>query len=432
MAPKILLVNPPVHDFTAYDFWLKPYGLLTVGGWLRGRAELRLFDYLDRLSPLVPRDGRLRQDTWGRGEFHSEPAPKPAVFAGLRRRWRRYGLPRAAFQQLLAREGPFDFALVAAAMTYWYPGVKEVIEDLRAAAPRTKIVLGGLYATLCGDHARTLGPDLLVKADELEPLWNLLGVAPDRGQPPLWEGYPRLATGVLKLTDGCPFRCTYCCVPLLWPQFRPRPTRRPLAELDLLLARGADNVAFYDDALLHEPDQALRPFLEEVLVRGRKVNFHTPNALHARLVTPALARLMVQAGFRTFYLGFESASEPWQRGTGGKVTRDDLAAAVEHLRAAGAARASITAYIIVGHPDHDRQQVEASMRLVHSLGIRTMLADFSPIPGTPDAHAARQWADLDEPLWQNKTAFAIARLGRERLQRLKDLCRDLNAALQTP
>ncbi len=35
MAPRILLVNPPVCDFSAYDFWLKPYGLLRVAGFLR-------------------------------------------------------------------------------------------------------------------------------------------------------------------------------------------------------------------------------------------------------------------------------------------------------------------------------------------------------------------------------------------------------------
>ena len=30
MATKILLVNPPIYDFTAYDFWLKPYDLLSI------------------------------------------------------------------------------------------------------------------------------------------------------------------------------------------------------------------------------------------------------------------------------------------------------------------------------------------------------------------------------------------------------------------
>jgi hypothetical protein len=37
--PRVLLVNPPIYDFTVYDFWLKPYGLLRVFGQLRGEAD---------------------------------------------------------------------------------------------------------------------------------------------------------------------------------------------------------------------------------------------------------------------------------------------------------------------------------------------------------------------------------------------------------
>ena len=29
-VPHILLVNPWIHDFAAYDFWAKPLGLLTL------------------------------------------------------------------------------------------------------------------------------------------------------------------------------------------------------------------------------------------------------------------------------------------------------------------------------------------------------------------------------------------------------------------
>ena len=31
MGKNILLVNPWIHDFAAYDFWLKPLGLLYLG-----------------------------------------------------------------------------------------------------------------------------------------------------------------------------------------------------------------------------------------------------------------------------------------------------------------------------------------------------------------------------------------------------------------
>ena len=429
MLPRVLLVNPPIHDFTAYDFWLRPYGLLTVGGALREAAEVHLFDFLDRLHPAVAQNPRLRRDRWGRGEYPSQPAPKPRVFAGVPRRYRRFGLDRACFGEFLHSRGPFDFALVQTVMTYWYPGVAEVIADLRAACPQTKIVLGGLYATLCPRHAESLGADRLVQGPPDESLWRWLGVEADPAAPPFWEGYPRLEAGVLKLTDGCPFRCTYCCVPGVYGGFSARAAARPLAELDALCRRAARNVAFYDDALLYRPDDALLPFLAEVGRRRADVAFHTPNALHARFLTPELAGRMVQAGFRTFYLGFESASDAWQRSTGGKVSPDDLAQAVERLRTAGAGPDSITVYLLLGHPRAEAQQLEASMRFAHGLGVRLMLAEFSPIPGTPDGEACGGLVDMNEPLWHNKTVFAMTVLGRDEVSRLKHLCRRLNEAL---
>ena len=426
---QILLVNPPIYDFAAYDFWLKPYGLLSVAGFLRGKAQFTLFDYLDRAHPLMTEAPQPQGDQWGRGRFRSQIVPSPGPLAGIPRHFRRFGLPRSAFQAFLAEHRPFDAALVQTTMTYWYPGVREVIEDIREARAAAQIVLGGNYVTLCGSHAQQLGADLLVHNANLEPLWRLLECEADPLQPAAWETYDKLRVGALKLSDGCPFQCTYCSVPNVYGGFRARPRERALREVQALAARGAENIAFYDDALLADAEDVLGPFLEEVLRRNIRVNLHSPNALNARLLTRQLAELMVRAGFRTFYLGLESISEQWQRSTGAKVCSDELADAVHHLLAAGADPLSITAYQILGHPKSDTQQLEASMHFVRRLGIRGMLADFSPIPGTSDGHACRKWVDMDEPLLHNKTAFPIIYLGFDETNRLKDLQRTLNREL---
>ena len=432
--PRVLLVNPPVLDFTAYDFWLKPYGLLQVGGMLRGRADLCLFDAMDRLDPRVSGAERLRRDDWDRGEFFSRKVPTPDALAAIRRRFRRFGLPRKVFRQFLHAAGPFDFVLVQTGMTYWYLGVREVIEDLREICPQAGIVLGGVYATLCPGHAAGLGADLVVQGADLTPLWRRMGLEGDTGQPAWWEGYDRLHAAAVKISDGCPFRCTYCSVPRVDPTFRARPTDRILAEWRLLLEKGVSNVAFYDDALLHEADTVLMPLLDALRDRGwlDGLSLHTPNALNARFITPRLADGMVQSGFQTFYLGFESGSHRWQRQTGGKVTVEQLARAVEDLTGAGADRTRITAYVILGHPLGEPQEVAEAMHLAHGLGIRIMLAEFSPIPGTADGQACGGVVDMAEPLWHNKTAFTIRALGRDTVNRLKHLCRQLNETLDGP
>jgi hypothetical protein len=473
---KILLVNPPIYDFAAFDFWVKPYGLLSMAGFLRGKAEFSLFDYLDRLHPFYQTRDELKNDSWGRGRFYFEKIPSPDCLKDIPRHFRRFGLPRGIFQEFLTAHKPCDFVLVNTVMTYWYPGVREVIEDIRRLMPDAKIVLGGNYVTLCRNHAEKLGADLLIEGNNLQPLWDCLGLEPDLTQPGLWELYGKLETGVLKLSDGCPFECTYCLVPKVYGKFRPRPLERSLAELELLIRQGVTNVAFYDDALLFNAEDVLVPFLNEVtrvinntqviaseaspaspdgaieakqsktrdnmrlpcrpdesgllaMTPKAGVNFHSPNAINARFVTKEVADLMVRAGFKTFYLGFESVSRKWQEQTGSKVFSEELAEAVDNLKSAGAEPHEITAYQILGHPKTEIADLEESMRFVNSLGIRGMLADFSPVPGTTDGEYCRKWVDMDEPLLHNKTAFPIILWGFDQTNRLKDLQRQLNRTL---
>jgi hypothetical protein len=417
---RILLVNPPIYDFTAFDFWLRPYGLLSVAGQLPAGAEMHLFDFLDC---------RTRTDTFGRGPFAHNRIPRPAPLADIPRHFYRFGRPRDEFRDFLKSHGPFDFALIQTVMTWWYPGIAESIADIRDISPSTKIILGGPYATLCASHANALGADLVLSSTDLAPLSSELGIPLDPAQPPLWNAYGSLDTGILKLSDGCPFKCTYCSTPQMYHGFTPRPQEKSLKELELMLSLGATNIAFYDDALLYRADEILLPFLHAAATRGLHTNFHTPNALHARYITPELAHTLVTSGFKTFYLGYESASRQLQDSTGGKVEDAHLASAIKNLLAAGASNENIAAYVLAGHPASTPEDIEQSMQHVHSLGIRIMLSDFSPIPGTPDAEAAAQLVDMTEPLNHNKTAWPIRHIGFDRLNRLKDVCRALNGKL---
>jgi Radical SAM superfamily len=406
---NLLLVNPPIYDFTAFDFWLRPYGLLRVGGQLR-RCELTTFDYL------VSRD----RDGFGRGRFDQQPAVRPAALADLPRRFYRFGRAREDLVQLLMRQR-FDAVLVQTVMTYWYLGVREVIDDVRRLQPQAKIILGGVYASLCPTHAGSLGADQVLEGGDLKSL----GLPLSDGLP-LWESVDA-QVGVLKITEGCPFRCTYCSVPVVYPNFVARPLEACVDEVRHLIRLGARHIAFYDDALLFKADRILLPFLEAVLRLDLHVSFHTPNALNARFITPEIARLMVRAGFETFFLGFESNVYEWQRKTGGKVYSEEFADAVRTLREAEAS--SITSYIIIGHPESSEQDLEASIRFAAGHGARVMLSEFAPIPGTPDGEVCRIYTDLDEPLNHNKTAFTSRLLGPERVNRLKALCREVNQNL---
>ena len=118
MKPKILLVNPPIYDFAAYDFWLKPYGMLSVAGYLRKKVDFKLFDYLDRLSPFIATQKNLKSDRWGRGRFYRERIPNPPCLRHIPRYFRRFGLPRDLFRDFLTIQKQCDFVLIQTMMTY--------------------------------------------------------------------------------------------------------------------------------------------------------------------------------------------------------------------------------------------------------------------------------------------------------------------------
>jgi radical SAM superfamily enzyme YgiQ (UPF0313 family) len=241
---NLLLVNPPIYDFTAFDFWLRPYGLLRVGGRLRG-CRLTVFDHLVS----------FKRDGFGRGRFEQQLVAKPKPLADVPRRYFRFGRPAKDFRRLLA-EQEFDAVLVQTVMTYWYPGVKEVIETVRELQPNARIILGGVYATLCPEHARALGADQVIRNDDLKDL-----ELPLSDGMPFWEGLEEPAAGVIKITEGCPFRCTYCSVPVVSPDFAGRPLDVCVEEVRHLARLGLRHVAFYDDALLFNADRILLPFL---------------------------------------------------------------------------------------------------------------------------------------------------------------------------
>jgi hypothetical protein len=425
--PSILLVNQPIYDFSALDFWLKPLGMLTVAGKI-ANADFQIFDFLDRSHPFLADKPQYKSDEWGRGRFFSVKFQKPDVLKKIPRYYRRFGLPAEIFTDFLKARKPADFAFIQTVMTYWYLGYKEVIAELKKHWPETKIILGGPYSMICSEHAKSIGADFVFGDEQPPPqgwgLNNIGGVGAK--QPPLWGLYKNPETAAMKITSGCPFKCTYCSVPIFFGDFAARSTEDVIEELKYLISLGVKNIAFYDDAMLYKSDEVLKPFLRYVIGNKIGVNFHTPNALNARFIDEEIAGLMIKAGFKSFYLGFESRADEFQKKTGSKVFDNEFTRAVKNLIAAGADRGSITAYLMFGHPRFEIQETEESMEFVNSLGVRIMLADFSPIPGTPDGQLAEKYVDMNEPLMHNKTAFPIILLGNEEVTRIKDMCRSLN------
>jgi radical SAM superfamily enzyme YgiQ (UPF0313 family) len=433
---QVLLLNPWIYDFAAHNLWIEPLGLLTIA------AALRDSGYgVAVIDCLAPHTGAPRPRPDGSGRLLKTVMGKPDPVAFVPRRFGRYGLPFDQFDAALAAVPAPDLVLVASGMTYWYPGVVEAIRLVRAQLGEVPLALGGIYATLCPDHAAEhSGADRVISGPGLVAALRLADrvvgcdsgpgryADPQTWPPPAHELVPRPFAGLIT-SWGCPFRCTYCASHHLQPAFVRRGPSAVVDEIEACARRGIRDFAFYDDALLLHAGRHVVPVLEDVLSRGLPVRFHTPNGLHAREITADLAILMRRAGFSQVRLSLETTDVGRQQATGGKVTTAAFARAVAHLRVAGFHSPDLAAYLLAGLPGQALSEVEANIRFVHSLGVQAKLALFSPIPGTPDGDRALP-SDAD-PLLHNNTVYPYL-LGAGyagELQRLKLLAKEGNAAL---
>jgi len=425
MNKRILLVNPWIHDFAAYDFWAKPLGLLSLAALLRQNGFTA--NYIECMNPYHPGLSREpliqrpKRKSTGAGKFPRCVIPKPEVLKDIPKRFSRYGITPRIFRNELETMPAPDLIFVTSMMTYWYPGVFEAIGICKEMYPAVPVVLGGNYATLCHDHAlKFAGADLVVTGEGeqslphvLEPLLGeTLFTLPDRND---LDSYPYPAFDLVSHLDqvpimtsrGCPYHCTYCASNFLNDGFR---TRDPIKVVDEIeywhRTFGVRNFSFYDDALLVNAEDRAIPMLQEIINRQLDCDFHCPNGLHLRGITEEVATLMRRTRFRTIRFGFETASLTRQKETGGKITNSETAEAVMRLKKAGYATEEIGMYILCGLPGQTAEEVEESIHFVKDCGARPVIAEYSPIPHTVLWEESVRMSPFDithEPLFHNNT-----------------------------
>lgn len=424
MAKRILLINPWIHDFAAYDFWIKPLGLLYLGGLLRrNHHQVYYLDCLDPYHPSMMDDGRKmpRRRSGGDGKFFRQMIPKPDALRMMPKNYCRYGILPDVFSQELHRYTDVDLILVTSMMTYWYPGVFEVIGLVKKAMPSVPVVLGGKYATLCYNHAVEFSGADYVLAGEgediiLQFMQNIFNEKPvfspganllDSRPYPAFDLIANPQQLPIITSQGCPYKCSYCCSPVLYDSFNRRDPFKVVDEIEYWQKNlGVVNFSFYDDALLVNPSDMIIPLLEEISRRHLSCRFHCPNGLHLREITKELSESLFRGGFKTIRFGFETSNCSRQKTTGGKVKNEELRTAVGHLKNAGYTADDIGIYLLCGLPGQKAGEVMDSIDFVKDCGARPILAEYSPIPGTPmwEDAALRSCFDITaEPLYHNNS-----------------------------
>jgi len=410
-TPHILLINPWITDFAAYNLWVKPLGLLNIASLLKANGfRITLIDCLDF---------SVRRREYRDGKFYKINIDKPIPLKSVRRNYSQYGIPVEMLLEKLSFIESADLIAFTSGMTYWYPGVFKLIDISKKFFKGVPIILGGIYATLCYEHAKKYsGADVVFKGGNEWDAIKLISESIKFPIPhsalridllpyPAFDLYPQLDYICIATSKGCPFRCTYCASHFLSRGFTRRDPFKVVDEIEYWTTQyPVHNIAFYDDALLVEPSRHINPILNEVIKRGLQCNFHAPNGLHVREINKEIGDLLFRSGFKTIRLGFETSNKATQIETGSKVGNLDFQNAVKCLKRAGYRGEEIGVYIMVGLPGQRVEEAEESIAFIKETGAKPILVEYSPIPNTPLFEKAKEMSSYDiehEPLFHNNS-----------------------------
>jgi len=425
MNPSIILINPWIYDFAAYDLWSKPLGLLYIASFLKKPGfHVHLIDCLDVYHPDMENGQSMSRPTrrrYGTGKYWRQRISTPPALSHIARAYNRYGITTEVFIRELKKIKDPSAILVTSLMTYWYPGVTEAISIARTIHPDTPVILGGIYARLCEDHAREFsGADFISTETALPDMGSITRIfqelnitVPEMPQNTIEPLYPafdllnKVEYVTILTSTGCPYRCQYCASSYLYPSFSRRDPLEIIEEIRHWNHEyGVSDFAFYDDALLVDSERHAIPIMEGVIKQGLNIRFHTPNALHVREVSPDMARLLHASGFRTIRLGLETSDLDRHNNLDRKVSEGDFEKAVKNLTTAGFRKNDIGAYVLMGLPCQSFKSVEDTVRFVDEVGAVPYPARYSPIPHTPLWEKALAHSSYDlanEPLFHNNT-----------------------------
>jgi len=444
--PLVLLIYPPVYDFAFYDLYVKPWGLLRISRWLEENGyetvHLNALDHTDPYSTGVLGPCRRKND--GSGKMFRMIKSLPGGIRPIPRHFSRYGiLPESLEEKMKSLSRQPDLILIGSGMTYWYKGVEEVSRLCRRHFPGVPQGIGGIYASLMSDHClRTCEADF-VTAGEAWP--SMAEELRKRGLPVPASG-PRLFprsddpvwhdSAALRLNEGCPFHCDYCASHRLSPKFRGGSPEEALDFAETLYrGYGTKHFAFYDDALLVNWNDVLKPFLEGVMDRVLPLQFYNPNALHIRYLDRDKLNLMHRAGFMEIRMGYESSDDEFHRQKDGKSSGEDFRRAIEAVKESSFPLDRCAVYILAGLPGQMPDEVEASIREAASSGVRCRIAQYSPVPGTALWEQSVRMSSYpleEEPLYQNNSFFPLESdiFTRKEMDRLKNLASGLYRSSQ--
>ncbi|MDV0442317.1 B12-binding domain-containing radical SAM protein [Methanorbis furvi] len=215
-----------------------------------------------------------------------------------------------------------DLIYVTSLFTWTWRPVWDVIRQYKTKYPASKIILGGIYASVMPDHAKYSGADVIIQGicDKVEnmPL--------DYSLVPKWDG------SILFTSRGCGRKCGFCAVPRI--EGKICKTRESIKDY---VVDAHSRIILFDNNFLLNPHKD--KIFAELREYDKYVDFN--QGIDARLITEDIAIKISELKLdSTIRIAYDA-----------KKDRDAVYNAIENLHQAGISKRSIFVYTLFNYTD---------------------------------------------------------------------------------
>ena len=397
---KALVIVPPlenpamaVMDY-AFDFVTNfPLAALKLVSLYRNRGyEVHLLDAFNLGPDIMQRKTFFRRDRVRRlapcGNYENEGIARPVFRIGL--------TPDEIRRRLDALPNDVDEVAISSIFTYCWPTSWEMVELSKERFPSARVRLGGIYPSLCPEHARQSGADdVAVGTDgELAAQWI---------DEITWKHYGNPSMS-LKSSYGCNNRCSYCAVRKLEGRARTLERDGLMEQLRAYSVWGLRELHFWDSDLLLDLDQA-HALLDLLIALKGGVSLGVPSGFSLAHFDMELALKMKQAGFKDIIMPLETTRMDKIAEFHRRHLFKRFDSGVETALRAGFERRRVNAVIMIGYPGQTEDDVLDDLKAIVERHVLIDIRVYTPIPGTEDfdkyrhLYEGRGLEDLDSFLF---------------------------------
>ena len=192
-----------------------------------------------------------------------------------------------------------DKILITSYFTYWSEYVKKSVSHYKKLFPESKVIVGGIYASLMPEHCKKY-----TGCDEV-----FIGVHKEAEQCPpaysyLEKYYGPVDYQIIHTSRGCIRHCEFCGAYVIEPEFSYKRTIK-----DEIIK---EKIVFYDNNLLANPHiENILTELAYLKNKGKIKWCEAQSGLDGRIIekNPDLAFLLRQAGFRNIRISWDGPLE---------------------------------------------------------------------------------------------------------------------------